>query len=192
MANKIFFTSDTHFHHDKQFLFEPRGFKSIQEHDENIIKNWNNIIAPDDEVYHLGDVFLNDNKEGLKILSKLNGKIHIIIGNHDTDTRIKLLENHPKVIEVIYAKRIKIGKHLFFLSHYPTITANYDDKKLHEHLINLHGHLHDLSKFYNNNPYVYNVALDAHNNRPIELQEILDDIRKKKEELNNEITSNNN
>lgn len=170
----------------------PRGFKNIQEHDEIIINNWNSAIAPDDDVYFLGDLFLNDNKKGLEILSQLNGKIHFIIGNHDTDVRVELLKKHPKIVEINFAKRIKIGKHLFFLSHYPTITANYDDKKLNEHLINLHGHLHDLNRFYNNNPYVYNVALDAHNNTPIEIQEILNDIRQKKEELNNESSNCNN
>lgn len=170
----------------------PRGFKNIQEHDETIINNWNSAIAPDDDVYFLGDLFLNDNKRGLEILSQLNGRIHFIIGNHDTDVRIELLKKHQKIVEIVFAKRIKIGKYLFFLSHYPTITANYDDKKLNEHLINLHGHLHDLNKFYNNNPYVYNVALDAHNNRPIEIQEIIEDIRKKKEELNNENSNCNN
>ena len=75
----IYLTSDLHFCHDKSFLYEPRGFNSIEEHDENIIKNWNNIITPDDEVYLLGDVMLNDNVKGLNCLKQLNGKIHIIL-----------------------------------------------------------------------------------------------------------------
>lgn len=36
---KIWFTSDLHFGHNKSFLYEPRGFNSIEEHDATIIKN---------------------------------------------------------------------------------------------------------------------------------------------------------
>ena len=64
MDKKIWFTSDTHFGHIKDFLWSPRGFNSIEEHDEIIIKNWNELVAPEDEVYHLGDVMLNDNEHG--------------------------------------------------------------------------------------------------------------------------------
>lgn len=192
MNKKIWFISDTHFHHDKNFLYEPRGFNNIYDHDKNIINNWNNMITPFDEVYHLGDVMLEDNEYGLNILKNLNGQIHIILGNHDSDTRAELYKQCANVVEVTYAKRLKIGKHLFWLSHYPTITTYIDKKKTKEHLICLHGHLHDTNKFYNNNPYIYNVALDAHNNKPVTIEEILEDIKIKKEEILNEITSNNN
>ena len=37
----IWITSDLHLQHDKPFIYEARGFSSIQEHDEAIIKNWN-------------------------------------------------------------------------------------------------------------------------------------------------------
>lgn len=31
---KIFLTSDLHFGHQREFLYGPRGFNTIQEHDE--------------------------------------------------------------------------------------------------------------------------------------------------------------
>ncbi len=190
---KIWFTSDTHFGHDRDFLFTPRGFTNIKDHDNTLVMLWNDLIAPDDEVYHLGDVFLNNNEHGLEILSKLNGKIHIIVGNHDTKTRIELFKDCANVVEVTLAKQIKIGKHYLWLCHYPTMTDYEDGKPLSEHLICLHGHLHDKKKFtFNNNPYIYNVNPEAHNNRPITFEEILDDIRRKKEELNNESSNFNN
>ena len=37
----VWFTSDLHLGHNKPFLYEPRGFKNIQEHDNAIIENWN-------------------------------------------------------------------------------------------------------------------------------------------------------
>ena len=57
----VWFTSDLHLGHNKPFLYEPRGFKNIQEHDNAIIENWNKIIRPNDKVYVLGDLMLNDN-----------------------------------------------------------------------------------------------------------------------------------
>ena len=184
MEKKYWFVSDTHFGHIKDFLWSPRGFNSIQEHDEAIIRNWNEIIGPEDEVYHLGDVMLNDNEHGLECIKRLNGKIHILIGNHDTDTRIELYKTCPNIVSIDDAKEIKIGKYYFWLCHYPTITANYDDDKpWAKHLINIYGHTHQQSKFYNDNPYMYCVCLDAHNNYPVSLEQILEDIKNKKIEM---------
>lgn len=75
----IYLTSDLHFGHNKDFLYKPRGFDSIQQHDEQIIKNWNEIITDEDEIYILGDLMLNDNEYGLKCLKQLKGKIHVIL-----------------------------------------------------------------------------------------------------------------
>ena len=201
MEKKIWFTSDTHFGHIKNFLWAPRGFNSIEEHDEAIIKNWNEVVEPDDIVYHLGDVMLNDNDHGMKCISRLNGHIHLILGNHDTNGRVSLYEQCLNIDEIVFAKEIKIGKNYFFLCHYPVITANYDDDKpWAKHLINLYGHTHQQNKFYcidkgnyyegkvaQYNPYMYNVGLDAHNNRPVELQEILNDIKEAKIKFDNKI-----
>lgn len=187
MDKKIWFTSDTHFGHIKDFLWNPRGFNSIEEHDEVVIKNWNELVNPEDEVYHLGDVMLNDNEHGLKCINRLNGKIHLIIGNHDTNTKIELYKQCPNIVSIDYAKEIKIGKNYFWLCHYPTITANYDDNKpWAKHLINIYGHTHQTEKFYKVkeaseiNPYMYCVCLDAHNNKPVELNEIIEDIKNQK------------
>lgn len=72
---------------------------------------------------------LNDNEHGLECLKKLNGKIHLILGNHDTDNRAILYEECSNIVEICFAKELKIGKYYFWLCHYPTITANYDDDK---------------------------------------------------------------
>lgn len=172
----IYFTSDLHFCHNKSFLYEPRGFNSIEEHDETVIKNWNNIITPDDEIYLLGDIMLGDNERGIECLRRLNGKIHIILGNHDTDTRIKLYESCFNVVEIAYAKEIKIGKNYFWLCHYPTCVGNFDD---HKKIWCLCGHSHTQDKFIDIDKKCYHVELDCHNNCPIELNTILQDIKNK-------------
>ena len=49
--SKIWFTSDLHFSHDRDFVWQERGFNSIQEMNEKIIENFNSVIEPDDILY---------------------------------------------------------------------------------------------------------------------------------------------
>ena len=187
----IYFTSDLHFGHHKSFLYEPRGFASSEEHDEEVIKKWNSIVKNDDIVYILGDLMLEDTTLGLSKVRHLNGELHIICGNHDSAVRREFYSILSNVVEVCEAKTIKIGKQHYFLCHYPTMTANYDDKPYHSHLINLFGHTHSKEKFYipwdplytDPNPFMYNVALDAHNCYPVSIEQINDDIHQKIQEL---------
>jgi calcineurin-like phosphoesterase family protein len=78
----IFFTSDTHFCHTKVIEKCNRPFASIEDMNEGLIRNWNEVVGPRDEVWHLGD-FSFDNRRTPEILSRLNGSIHLIRGNHD-------------------------------------------------------------------------------------------------------------
>ena len=186
----IWFSSDLHFNHDKDFCYEPRGFQSIEEMNTEIIKRWNSKVAADDEVYILGDLMLQDLAAGMHCLRQLNGQFHIILGNHDTNARIEEYSNCEKIKTINYATQIKYGKYTAFLSHYPTLCANYDDEKK---VWNLHGHTHSKEKF-SSFAQCYNVALDAHDCYPVSIEEVLDDIRKKKQEINNskEVISNEN
>ena len=77
---RIFVTSDTHFGHDREFLWGPRGFSNYMEHDNEVIRRWNEVVTPDDTVFHLGDVMLGDNSYGMDCLAELNGNIKIIPG----------------------------------------------------------------------------------------------------------------
>lgn len=173
-----FFTSDLHIGHDKDFIWGARGFSSIEEHDTQILLRWNATISPEDTVYILGDLCMGGNeKEWNRIYKNLNGNKIFIIGNHDTSNKIDKytfdydMECQGFATIYRYSKKYK-----FYLSHYPTYTANYDDDKKHP-LINLHGHTHQREKFFNNNPYMYNVAMDAHNCTPISIEQIIKDIK---------------
>lgn len=182
----IYFTSDTHFGHNKTFLFEKRGFKSIQEHDMQLIKNWNEIVKPEDEVYHLGDVFLGDPENGINCINQLNGKIHIIRGNHCTDAKVERYKDCRNVVSIEWSTMLKIGKKYFYLSHFPSITKTPEDAPNKQGIINLHGHTHQTTNFQEDgNFYIYHVGMDSHDLRPVSIDEIKADILAQREKYYN-------
>ena len=82
-GSRIFFTSDTHFGHINIIKYCNRPFSSVEEHDETLIKNWNEKVGPDDIIFHLGDFAFGSEKQWMNYLDKLNGKKYLVIGNHD-------------------------------------------------------------------------------------------------------------
>ena len=177
----IWITSDWHFCHNKPFLYEPRGFKNQYEMNEILISNYNKVVGQDDDVYCLGDCMLSDTELGLKCLKNLKGKIHIIRGNHDTDNRLKVYTSCYNVVEICDAKFLKIGKQSFFLSHYPALTANYDDgKALQNKTISLCGHTHTPDKFIDlDKGLIYHTEVDAHDNYPVSIEQIIADLKER-------------
>ena len=178
MAN-IWLTSDLHFNHDKSFILEPRGFSNINEMNETIIKNWNSIVNVEDDVYVLGDLMLGDCELGIKLIKQLKGKIHVILGNHDTNNRKNMYENCYNIVEVVYATTIKFKGYSFYLSHYPTLTSNHDsDKPLKAKVISLCGHSHYSNKFKDmDKGMIYHVEQESHNNTPILLETIIEELK---------------
>ena len=169
----IWFTSDWHFGHDREFIWKPRGFSSLQEHDEAIIANHNRIVAPNDDVYVLGDLMLGDNEHGLDCVKRMNGKLHIIRGNHDTDRRIELYRSLPAVVEICDAKYLRAQGYHFFLCHYPTLTGNLEKESLKQMTCNIFGHTHQESLFYNDIPYMVCACVDATSGYPLSIDEVI-------------------
>lgn len=182
--NEIFLISDTHFGHRPEFLWKPRGFSSVEEMDEAIIENWNKVVKPNDMVIHLGDIMLNDNEHGLECFKRLNGQISIAWGNHDSDARKAVLCVLSNVTSLGYAHVFKYKKLSIYMSHYPTLTSNYDQKHFSQHVLSLHGHTHQRTNWLDpKNPFLYHVGLDSHNNTPVHIDEVITDIRQRWEEI---------
>ena len=183
---KIFATSDLHFCHNREFIWGARGFKSIEEHDAEIIKRWNEVVTAEDDVYILGDLMLGDNAHGIQCLSQLNGKLHILTGNHCTAARQKLYHTLENMVEFCgCATTIKYKKKQLYLSHYPTITSNMEANP-HQAVFNLYGHTHQTTNFYNGQPFMYHVGVDSHNCYPVLLDDVITEI---KNEINACITA---
>lgn len=176
---RIFITSDTHFGHDREFLWGPRGFTNYKEHDTAVIENWNNTVTEDDIVYHLGDVMLGDNTYGISCLERLNGHIKIIPGNHDTASRLSLYKLLPNVEVLGLAELLKYKKYNFYLSHHPTMTSNLEKAPyLRMHLINLYGHTHQQKPFYQDIPFMFHVGMDSNNCTPVLLDDAIELMKK--------------
>ena len=149
---------------------------------EAIVENWNSIVQPDDVVYVLGDIMLNDNEQGLKLLKSLKGEIHIVLGNHDTATREALYKTCENVVEVTLAERLKYKGYHFFMTHYPCFTGNLDDEKpLKQRMISLCGHTHTKNSFldWEQSP-IFHCEVDTNDCYPW----LLDDIIKNMENYN--------
>lgn len=138
--------SDTHFGHANILKFERTEFTTIDEHDEYIIKKWNERIHKTDTVYHLGDVGIKNKEYLINIISRLNGKKILILGNHDRNAAS--IKFYLEVgFDEVYNKPIYYNSKII-LSHEP-IQEAYNNP----FILNIHGHLHNsylnLENFYN-------------------------------------------
>ena len=177
----IYFSSDLHFAHTSMpLIYEKRGFTNSDEMSEAVVRNFNNIVNSNDDVYLLGDYFLNGNEKGMHYFSQLNGRLHLVYGNHDSRVRQELVAKARNVVEVCgYATVLEYKKYHFYLSHYPTLCANYDqDKPLKAQVINLCGHAHTQDRFVDmDKGLIYHVELDAHDLKPVSIDEVISDIK---------------
>ena len=79
----ILYTSDLHFGHTDVIRFDHRPFADREEMDVYLIRNWNERVQPDDDIYIVGDFCHHSDKSPAWYLRQLKGHKHLIIGNHD-------------------------------------------------------------------------------------------------------------
>lgn len=130
--NRVFVIGDTHFGHEKLITtFEPvnRPYRSIEEHDRDLVLRWNSVVKPKDTVWHVGDVFFG--KSGHFILQALNGLKKLVMGNHD---------QYPIDVYQLYFSRIMASAQIAkcILTHIPVHPCQLETR----YRLNIHGHLH--------------------------------------------------
>jgi calcineurin-like phosphoesterase family protein len=162
-----FFTSDLHYGHTNIIKFCNRPYSSVEEMDEALIQNYNSVVQNDDKVWFLGDLFFCDSVRAREILFRLNGRKHLILGNHD-----KMIRNQKPVqdmFEKIYPDlhQEHIDGTLVVMCHYPLLSWN---KAFHGSYM-LHGHCHNSIPFDNQFRRL-DVGVDAHNYFPISWEDI--------------------
>jgi len=132
----LFFTADQHFGHDRIIELAGRPFSSVDEMDEEIIRRHNERISRSDDVYFVGDFSHKGSREYIqKVFSRLNGRKHLIIGNHDHRDVLKL----PWSSVPSHFKRIKDREgRTFVLCHY----AQRSWDKMYKGSFHFFGHTH--------------------------------------------------
>jgi calcineurin-like phosphoesterase family protein len=80
----LFFLSDAHWHHDKPFILQPRGFATIEDHDSTLIRRWNETCTDTSTVFHLGDLMARaDEALFWALVRRLRFKrLYLLWGNH--------------------------------------------------------------------------------------------------------------
>lgn len=188
---RTFFTSDLHFGHQKVIEFCNRPFSDVDDMTEQLIKNWNKKVRPQDHVYVLGDVSMYLSVQELKaIISRLNGTKILIRGNHDMQVGQMRNAGFDVVVEsaIIY-----IANRRVVLSHYPYPNSGFMHsiyKLLHKlfpkkfwldkhrfrrvkdngHWL-LHGHTHS-EVIHTPGTRMIHVGVDAWDYSPVELAQI--------------------
>jgi len=82
----VYFTADFHFGHENIIQYCDRPFKNAAKMDEWMTRGYNEVVKPEDTVYILGDFTLcgvEATERVGKWVKKLNGRKHLILGNHD-------------------------------------------------------------------------------------------------------------
>jgi calcineurin-like phosphoesterase family protein len=173
-GDRVFFTSDTHFYHSNIINFCGRPFKNVEVMNETLIANWNSVVGPDDIVFHLGDFCLGGSAEWTNILNRLNGKIYLIVGNHDIKN---LRQGYYSLFEHIAMQmHIEVGKQKIYLNHCPFLCYGgaYRDTW------QLFGHVHtskqntgiDAPRLHMLFPTQYDVGVDNNNFTPVSFEQV--------------------
>lgn len=172
----VFFTSDTHFNHEKIISFCDRPFESAEDMNEVLINNWNSVIPEDGYVFHLGDFAWGHHIKN--IIYELNGNIILIKGNHDEQNLKKGMYKY--FYEIYDQLHLQIGNTSLYLNHYPFLTYGgiYKEKNP---VIQCFGHIH-MSKYKNKGldtnrydfllPSQYDVGVDLNDFKPISFYDL--------------------
>lgn len=168
----IYFTSDNHFDHDNIICLCNRPFADVEEMNEIMVSKWNEKVKANDTVYIIGDLFYKSSNPKL-ILSKLKGKKHLIIGNHD-NSWLRLVDDTSQYFKSISNfLEISDGIRGLTLCHYPMMTWKRNRKTY-----MIHGHVHsdtssDYWHFLKENGRILNAGVDINGYSPVSFEELL-------------------
>lgn len=167
-----FYTSDLHLFHKNIIKYENRPFQSVEEMNQTIIDNWNQRVRDKDEIYILGDFAFCKGESANEVLSQLNGKKHLIVGNHDSFLRDRQFDA-SKFEWIRHYAEVKDSGYRVVLFHYPI--AVWDCQ--HHGAVHLYGHVHSNTADHHpllvNLQNAYNVGVDVNDFRPKTLMEYL-------------------
>ena len=173
----VYFTSDLHLGHKSVLSIRPQFF-DINEHDELLIQKWNRKVKMKDEVYILGDLSFRAENPISFYLSRLKGRKHLIIGNHDGHWMRHINDMKDYFESVDYLRTIKFEKKQITLCHYPMLEwpgSRYVESGT---SFLIHGHIHNEtnSEVYDYikkcQPHALNAGVDINGFEPVTFEEL--------------------
>lgn len=191
MDFNTFFTSDTHFQHGNIIKYCDRPWKSgakdangdlivtekdIAEMDEAIVANWNSVIRPDDVVWHLGDFALGNRNNIPDFVRRLNGRKHLVLGNHDYFHVDK--NKFRDIVDFFYQAGFeKVYDHPVLLNDF-VILSHEPLNFVKAPFFNVYGHVHDNEIFSTYSKHGCCVCVERHNYKPIRWEKICEECGK--------------
>ena len=179
----IWFTSDLHLNHSKIIEYCNRPFSNVEEMNETIIGNWNKVVSPEDVVFCLGDIALGGSGAWNTLIPQLNGKIHLVLGNHDIRN---WRESYKKLFESVTEQlTVEIDKKTFILTHFPLL-CYHGTWGSEQNCWNLFGHIHtlkegnigkDFERLKNLFPTQYDVGVDLNDYTPMHIEQVRNKIK---------------
>lgn len=175
---KVLFISDLHLGSQRIMELCHRPFKTLDEQDEAIARNWRNAVKEEDTVYILGDAAEGDYERVIRIFSSLPGRKILVVGNHDDEESILHYRRHGLFDHITNYAKTEIEKRDVILFHYPIM--DWENRQFGSILV--YGHIHnkdmeDIKNYYKDKP-CYNCGADVIGFTPRTLEEL----RKIKEE----------
>ena len=174
-TKKVFFTSDTHFFHDRIISHANRPFADVDEMNAALIRNWNKVVPKDGIVFHLGDFCMGTVAQWNDILDQLKGKIYLVAGNHDM-----VLINSPvmkRFVDVDCEMDIVVGGQKLILNHFPLLVHGGRNTRTWQ----LFGHIHtnpvdnriiDNGRMSMLAPSQYDVGVDNNDFTPVSFESV--------------------
>ena len=168
----IYFTADLHFGHRNIIRAAHRPFETAEEMDAALIKNWNDRVAADDEVYILGDLSLRGPQYTMQILRQLKGVKYLVRGNHDGFVDRSSFDRSLFQWVKEYHRLFCLGRQ-FVLFHYPIVEWD----QAHHGSFQLHGHQHNAPSYNLRNAACglrrCDVGVDANGLAPVSMEEVI-------------------
>lgn len=171
----VWFTSDTHFCHRQVIQLSHRPFGSMEEMNRQLIQRWNETVPRDGIVFHLGDFCMGSYQQWRDVLSGLNGKIYLVLGNHDSQYSMRKFRNRFE--RIAQQMTIHVGKQCIILNHSPLLCYGGELGDVWQ----LFGHVHsgplsidgfDLPRLKMLFPRQYDVGVDNNDFRPVSFAEV--------------------
>lgn len=176
MSHRTFIIADPHWLHPGvcKFLREDgtklRPWDSEIEMTEEMIKAHNEIVRPSvDKVYVLGDIVLKGKKQ-LEVLRRLNGRLCLIMGNHD-------IYGAKEYLKYFYDVRAYHKLDMMWMSHIPIHPGS-----LGRVTANIHGHIHSREVLLPDgsvDPRYFCVSAERTNYRPMEWSDVLIQVKQR-------------